>query len=192
LGKLSGNFELKDLTEEERIILAPLHHKYFAAKEPKVSVKKFVDYFCSGKFQGLDFPKVLAIYFKDDLITYKEEKEDNERKKDEFFKKILSINKGTRAEVWIKEMLESKSFGYSIINKNYQVYNKENKLEEFKKILNNVFKGFNSFTFSYEHSESLPMFSSKITKDPHYFDVNTTAGKNLIYGICYKLKKRIS
>lgn len=189
LGKLSGNFELKDLTEEERIILAPLHHKYFAAKEAKVSVKKFVDYFCSGKFQGLDFPKVLAIYFKDDLITYKEEKEDNERKKDEFLKKILSINKGTRAEVWIKEMLESKSFGYSIINKNYQVYNKENKLEEFKRILNNVFKGFNSLTFSDTNSESLPMFSSKITKDPHYFDVNTTAGKILIYGICYKLKK---
>lgn len=189
LGKLSGTFELKDLTKEEQIILAPLHHKYFAAKEAKVSVKKFVDYFCSGKFQGIDFPKVLAIYFKDDLITYKEEKEDKKRKKEEFFKELLFTNKGTRAAIWLKKALENKSFGYSTINKNYETYNKENKLEEFKVFLNNVFKGLNSLTFSMDDSESLPIFSSKITRDPHYFDINTTGGKVLIYGICHELKR---
>ncbi|EJE7233943.1 hypothetical protein FC820_02365 [Clostridium sporogenes] len=33
------------------------------------------------------------------------------------------------------------------------------------------------------------MFSTKITKDPHYFDMNKPAGKILIYGICYELKR---
>lgn len=64
LGKLTGTFELKDLTPEERRILAPLHHKYFKAKEAKVSIKKFVNYFCSGKFEKVDFARVLSIYFK--------------------------------------------------------------------------------------------------------------------------------
>lgn len=64
LGKLTGTLELKDLTPEERRILAPLHHKYFEAKEAKVSIKKFVNYFCSGKFEKVDFARVLSIYFK--------------------------------------------------------------------------------------------------------------------------------
>lgn len=189
LGKLTGNFELKDLTQEERRILAPLHHKYFNAQKARVSIKKFVDYFCSGKFEGIDFSKVLAVYFNDNLSTYKKEREEEEREKENFFKEILFINKGTRSEAWLKEVLGNKSFGYSMISKNYETYYKDNKINEFKLFLNNILKGFNSLTFSSDDSESLPIFSSKITKDPHYFDVNKPAGKILIHGICYELKR---
>lgn len=188
LGKFSGVFELKDLTEEERRILAPLNYKYFNAKEAKISVKKFLECFCSGRFEGLDFAKVLAIYFKDDLTTYREVKEDEKRKKEEFFKEVLNIDKDTMAELWLKEALETKKFGYNILIKNYEDYNKNDKLEDFKVFLNNVLSGINSLTFNVNDLESLPIFSSKITKDPHYFDINTTAGKILIHGICHKLK----
>lgn len=188
LGKFSGTFELKELTAEEGRILAPLNHKYFNAKEAKVSVKKFVDYFCSGKFERLDFAKVLTLYFKDDLITYKEERENKGRKKEQFFKELLSMNKDTRAEIWLKDSLENKNFGYNIVNKNYEVYNRENRLEDYKLFLNNVLKGINSLAFNIEALESLPMFSSRIAKDPHYFDIQTTSGKMLIYGICHYLK----
>ncbi|WP_209700908.1 TIGR02679 domain-containing protein [Clostridium algifaecis] len=187
-GKFTGIFELKDLTEEEKRILAPLNYKYFNAKEAKISVKKFLDYFCSGKFEELDFAKVLEIYFKDDLTTYREEKEDEQRKKEEFFKELLSINKRTIAVVWLQEALEAKKFGYNILIKNYEDYNKNNKLEDFKTFLNNVLSGIDSLTFNANDLESLPIFSSRITKDPHYFDINTTAGKILIHAICYRLR----
>lgn len=189
LGKLTGTLELKDLTPEERRILAPLHHKYFEAKEAKVSIKKFVNYFCSGKFEKVDFARVLSIYFKDNLVTHKKEREERERKKEEFFKELVLINKGTRAELWLKEILENKNFGYSIINKNYEAYYKENKIDKFKVLLDYILKGFNSLTFNTNDSENLPMFSSKITKDPHYFDVDKPAGKILIHGICFELKR---
>lgn len=52
-----------------------------------------------------------------------------------------------------------------------------------------ILKGFNSLTFNTNDSENLPMFSSKITKDPHYFDVDKPAGKILIHGICFELKR---
>lgn len=188
LGKFTGTFELKDLTEEERRMLAPLNYKYFNAKKAKISVKKFLNYFCSGKFAGLDFAKVLAIYFKDDLTTYREAKEDEKRKKEEFFKEVLNIDKDTMAEVWLKEALKTKKFGYNILIKNYEDYNKNNKLEDFKVFLNNVLSGIDSLKFNVNDLESLPIFSSKITKDPHYFDINVTAGKILIHGICHRLK----
>ncbi|AKN30067.1 hypothetical protein Ccar_04190 [Clostridium carboxidivorans P7] len=188
IGKLSGTFQLKELNDDERRILAPIHHKYFAAKEAKVSVKKFLDHFCSGRFEGLDFTKVLAIYFKDNLTTYREEKEGKKIKKEEFFKELININKGTKSELWLQEALENKGFGYNILIKNYEAYSKDNKLEDFKLLLSAVLNGINSLTFSASALESLPIFSSRITKDPHYFDMNTTAGKILIHGICYILK----
>ena len=115
LGRFSGTFELKGLTGEECRVLAPLNYKYFNAKEAKVSVKRFIDHFCSGRFEGLDFAKVLVIYFKDDLTTYKEEKEYKERKKEEFFKELLNANRGTRSELWLQEALETKGIGYNIL-----------------------------------------------------------------------------
>lgn len=189
LGKFSGSIELKNLTEEEQRIFAPLNHKFFNAKEAKVSVKKFVDYFCSGKFEGVDFAKVLAIYFKDSLVTYKEEREDKQRKKEKFFDNLLLMNKDTRGVFWLQYALENKRFGYSMVNKNYETYNSDNKLEDFKILLNNILKGINSLTFNIDDSESLPIFSSKVAKDPHYFDIDTVAGKILLYGICYELKR---
>lgn len=157
IGKLSGTFELKELNDEERRILASIHHKYFAAKEAKVSVKKFLDYFCSGRFEGLDFTKVLAIYFKDNLTTYREEKECKKIKKEEFFKELININKGTKSELWLQKALENKGFGYNILIKNYEAYSKNNKLKDFKLLLSAVLNGINSLTFSDSALESLPI-----------------------------------
>lgn len=118
-----------------------------------------------------------------------EEKEERERKKEEFFKELILINKGIRAELWLEEILKNKSFGYSMISKNYEAYYKENKINEFKVFLDYILKGFNSLTFNTNDSENLPIFSSKTTKDPHYFDVDKPAGKILIHGICFELKR---
>ncbi|MCS4470533.1 hypothetical protein JQ036_05740 [Clostridium botulinum] len=52
-----------------------------------IYIKKFVDYFCSGKFEEIDLSKVLAAYFKDNLVTYKKEREEKEREKEKFLKK---------------------------------------------------------------------------------------------------------
>lgn len=108
--------------------------------------------------------------------------------KKNFFKELLYINKDTKAALWLQEALEKKGFGYSIINTNYKSYDNHNKLEEFNVFLNYVLAGINSLTFSSDVLESLPMFPSRVTKDPHYFDIGTTAGKLLIYGICHQLK----
>lgn len=189
LGKFSGTFNLKELTEGERRILAPLNYKHFNAKEAKEDVKKFVQYFCVGRFEGIDFAKVLELYFKKNLITYKEEKEDKSRRKEEFFKKVIFKNKHTRGAVWLNEVLEKKSFGYATIIKSYENYNNIDKLKEFEAFLNTVLKGINLLSFS-SNVESLPIFSSKVSKDPHYFDSNTTAGKLLIHSICYVLNKK--
>ncbi|KGM96599.1 hypothetical protein Z968_06060 [Clostridium novyi A str. 4552] len=189
LGKLSGTFKLKNLTKEEQMILAPLNHKYFVAREANVSIKKFIEYFCSGKFEQIDFTKVLSMYFKDDLITYKEEKMQNRTKKEDFFHELIYNNRGTNAENWIREMISKKNYGYNIINTNYGVYEKNDKICDLKVILDNVFRGFNLLKFQTNYIESLPIFSSKVTRNPHYFDINTMPSKILIHGICYELKR---
>lgn len=189
LGKFSGTFYLKELTDGERRILAPINHKHFNAKEAKEDVKKIVQHFCVGRFEGIDFAKVLELYFKRELITYKDEKEDKNRKKEEFFRKVILNNKYTRGGAWLNEALQKKDFGYVTIIKSYENYYNKNKLEEFEAFLSTVLKGINLLPFN-SNVESLPIFSSKVSKDPHYFDSNTTAGKLLLHGICYETNKK--
>lgn len=48
-------------------------------------------------------------------------------------------------------------------------------------------KALEALDYNKERVEPLPLFSSKITKDPHYFDIGTTAFRLLMFGICYYL-----
>ncbi|MBV1821524.1 Protein of unknown function [Clostridium cochlearium] len=180
--------ELETISKSQRSILLRWLSKGRTNKNG-ISKTEYGKVYKVEKLGKGDFARVLSIYFKDNLVTHKKEREERERKKEEFFKELVLINKGTRAELWLKEILENKNFGYSIINKNYEAYYKENKIDKFKVLLDYILKGFNSLTFNTNDSENLPMFSSKITKDPHYFDVDKPAGKILIHGICFELKR---
>jgi uncharacterized protein (TIGR02679 family) len=81
-------------------------------------------------------------------------------------------------------VLESKSYGYAAIIKEYE----ENK-EELRPKLYNVMKALANIKLYNDKLEPLPLFSSKITKDPHYFDIGTAAFRMLMYGLCFYLEE---
>ena len=58
-GKLSGSINVEALTEKEVLLLAPLNAEIYEKKGGKVNVKKFIQFFSKGKFEGIDFLAVL-------------------------------------------------------------------------------------------------------------------------------------
>lgn len=184
LGRLSGVLKLKNLSEKEGLILAPLNYKFYSEREGSLSIKKFVEYFSKGKFENVNFEEVLKRYFKDDLITNKEIKYIQEKNKEEYFKNILDDFYGSKAYDWLSAVLHEKKYGYNIIIKKY----KEDK-EELKRLLKYIKDGIDSLSFSSKDIVLIALFSSKITKDSHYFDVDNVNGKLLIYSICYFLNE---
>jgi uncharacterized protein (TIGR02679 family) len=179
-GKLTGSINLEGLSELEVLLLAPLNPDIYETKGGKIIIKKFIEHFSKGKFESVDFIEVLKEYFKGELKTNKEIKEELVLKKEYFFQRALEEIEDNKVKIWLIALLEFKKFGYNIVLKLYN----ENK-RELNIILNNISKAMGSMSFSNSSLIPLATFSSNITRDSHYFDLDTSAGKLLINALAY-------
>lgn len=179
-GKLSGSIYAEDLTEKEVLLLAPLNPEIYEKKGGKVNVKKFIEFFCKGKFEGINFLAVLSEYAAGELKTNREIKEEKELKKERFFQSIIEGTGNDITKLWLTALQEFKRYGYNMVLKLY----KEDK-EGLKTIINHVSKALGSLSFDSKAVIPLATFSSNITRDSHYFDIDTIPGKLLINALAY-------
>lgn len=186
LGRFSGYIVLDDVSEDESKILGAIDYKLYKKSKAKLSITKFIEYFKKGSFKSLSFEDFITEYFREELITNKELKSREEDIRREYFDSIVEryshLNKGTK---WLEEALKQKSYGYTSIIKEYEA--NKSQLEQ---RLYNVIKALSELNYIKDKLEPLPMFSSRITKDPHYFDIGSSASRLLIYGICYQLGEK--
>jgi len=186
LGRFTGYIWLTKISEEENQILGAVDYKLFGKKEAKLSISKFIDYFLQGRFEELSFEDFMKQYFKEELKTNKEQKDEKAQKQQRYFNRILEESMAmTRGVEWLAEVLGGKTNGYSTIIKEYNSNSKALKVT-----LHYVIKMLENLCFNNTFLEPLPLFSARITKDPHYFDIGTTAFRLLLYGICYHTKQR--
>ena len=180
LGKLGGSIVLDELTESEVKILAPYDYRVSEARSCKISIKKFAEGMCAGKFQGADFETVLRLYVGSKLCTHKEIKQQQTQKTISFYEKLEKEMESTKVRQWVKEALAQKKHGYYTINKLYG--QAPNQLRKSVLAIDALARYLNT------HSEwiLLPVLASKITSDTHYFDLNKTEGKLLLYFLSYQ------
>lgn len=179
-GKLTGKIVLTDLKEEEVLLLAPLDSKAYDSEQANISIKKFIEFFSKGRFENIDFLEVLKEFYKEELKTNREIKEDIQLNKEKFFKTLLLEMKNTKCEMWIISLLEYKKYGYNLVLRLY----KEDK-DKLKEIINNIAKGLDILSFNSEDLMPLAKFSSIVTRDSHYFDIDSVPGKLLINALAY-------
>ena len=142
LGRIGGSIYIKNLNDEERRLLCKIDSKYISVDEAKISVKKFFSVFNNTKYSEADFVEVLKIYFKNDLKTNREEKQEKEREKNDFFNAILEEYKETTAYTWLDYALRNKCYGYNILIRQYQEDKKslEYVLKHLLEAINIIFK----------------------------------------------------
>lgn len=180
LGRFSGFIEMSNISEEENKILGSIDYKLFNKSEGRLSIKKFIEYFTKGKYEGLDFEAFMKEYFKGEIITNKEAKEQQEQMKKRFFEVILEEAEGLGLQ-WLLTAIEEKKYGYTTLMKEYEG-NREGLIIK----LSLVMKALEEVTFNPEKLEPLPLFSSRITKDPHFFDIGAIAFRFLTFALCFK------
>ena len=180
-GKLTGKVKISKISEEESLVLGAVDYTLYGEKEVMLSVKKFISYFCSGKYEKTDFLEVMKFYFGEDaLITKREINDEKNLLKEKFFIDIENSFKAVETKIWFESMLSIKKFGYTTVLKLY----KENE-KELKEILLNIDKGFSHIDSINEEYIPLAKFSSLITKDSHYFDIDNVSGKLFIHALGY-------
>lgn len=185
LGTIGGTVVLSNLKEEEKEALTGFFRKDYNKKSASFKVEAFIKALESTKFAGVDFNSVLEGYFGEKLISKKEEKSKYETEKETYFKNIIKGFQDTRAEKWLKHILETKGNAYRIITQKYD----EDK-EALRSSLNDVCSGYNSLSFEGNSAIRLALFSSTITKDPHSFDMGSDCGNLLVYAICFDLREK--
>lgn len=183
LGSFGGTVVLRELKTEEKEALTGLFRKDYNKKNCSFKVENFIKALENTRFEGVDFQKVFQGYFGEKIMYKKEEKASYEEERSAFLEEIINKFRGTRAEAWLRYLLDTKENPYRLLCQKYE--------EDKEKLRNNLLlsgKAFNKLSFEKSNSMRLAVFSSNINKDPHSFDVNTELGKLLIYAIIYKLK----
>lgn len=182
LGKIGGTVVLTNLKDEEKEALTGFFRKDYYKKNTSFKVEAFVRALNNTKFQDVDFNKILEGYFEEKLLSKKEEELKYDTEKKTYFSEITENFAGTRAEKWLKHVIENKENAYRIVTQRYD----ENK-KLLKDNLIKVCNAYNSLSFNEDNTTRLALLSSVVTKDPHSFDTNTECGSLLVYAICYRL-----
>lgn len=187
MGKLTGKVSVKGLTSSESLALSAIEPEIYGSDSGDVSIKRFVNYFTKGRFEGINFFEVFNDYYGGILKTNKENKEESKNKKDDFLDKLLNETKEPHVEIWLRALIEFKKYGYNIFLKQY----KEDK-KVIKEIVINLEKAMEFIPFDDNDGIPLATLSSKVTKDSHYFDMNKCAGKLLLQVLAYYMDKNMN
>lgn len=181
-GFIGGTISLENLTEGERLIICKIDSKFIDAKDARFSVKKLIKTFANTPLEGVDFYQVLVGYFRKDIVTNQSLREQHASFKEAYYNKIVKSFEGTPGALWLRSAVDTKEYGYVIINKQYN----ENPIK-LKKHLENVINAVNELKIDERRYIRLAIFASKITKDPHYFDSKAIGGKLLLNAMAYML-----
>lgn len=143
---------------------------------------------------GIRLDDLLKEYFKEDILTNKENVQKYKNELEEFWQEILNQNEGTYVYKYLQKCVENKDKLYQDIKRHY---NKD--AETLKLEFLNACKGINNLpsVIKLEAKDNslelgkaeeiirIPVFASRITLNPHGFDKKTLCGKLFILLLCY-------
>lgn len=186
-GKLTGIINLSNLTEGERLLLAPFNNDFYEKREGRLSIKKFIENFTTGIFEGVDFLQVLIAYNGKEIRTNKEKREEVQYNKEIFYEELKETLKNEEVKLWLESVFIYKNYGYQSITRLY----KEDK-KYLQEILGFIDKSYEKLDYNARNPMPLPKFATIITRDSHYFDIDNIPGKLFLNSLGYLKGKKAS
>jgi uncharacterized protein (TIGR02679 family) len=173
-GRIGGSVKIDDFSESELESIAG-----FLAVSPellkekrKVSLKAFEEQLAKTNLEDMKLLPLLELYFDESLISKAEEKTVMANDEKDFFEGLMK--EYSELAWWFQSILQKKHDTRFI-----QTLYKEDK-KDLKNKLVTVAKAFQLLPTSGKF-ERLPLFSQKVTGNPHSFDRNQVAGKLLLH-----------
>lgn len=200
LSRFSGTIKLNNLTEEESQVLSRLFGTtYQQGTSITIQIKKFINIMNNSKYTDFDIFTLIEEYLGTKLTTKKEEllKENNNELN--FYQDIINnnivtkdnndenknstnINNNSIGTKWLSDVITYKIIPYKLI---HQRYNKNK--TSLKKELINIIKLINNIPK--DKKILLPIYSSTITGDPHYLDLDNNHINLYFYALSYISKE---
>ncbi|GAA0287764.1 uncharacterized protein (TIGR02679 family) [Gracilibacillus halotolerans] len=172
LGRIGGTVKIDSLRDKELEAVARFFGKTTTdlQRMEKVSLESFEKQLKNTKFASLDLKELLEAYFEEPLVSKKEKKEMAEQRTKHFFDQLASKYPGINN--WLNYVRKKSSDTYWI----YRLM--ADSPEEF---LMKACHLEHAIAHLPSELERLPMFSQRITRDPHAFDLNTILGRLFVH-----------
>ena len=177
-GHLGGQITLLNLSSLEKETIGAFLGTDLSNGTLKISYRKFNQLLQETKFEGINYLDVLKKVATKPIVTNKEINSQKLVLIENFKKYFITKYQQKRCYPWLKEYLDNDR------QVNRYIYNDEN---EFLLLLDKIATALNNLPVYHNQYLLLPVFSQKITSDPHFFDQDFHK-KLLIDGIIMLLK----
>lgn len=183
LGTMGGTVRIANLTSHEKEALTGFLKKDYLNKESAViHIKSFQRALEKTKFMDISFDDVLNSYFMEEIQSNRYVREQYELKRTHFFCTCGEAFKDTPASKWLEHVISTGKNAYKTLVRRYDVDAQKLKIE-----LDAVCRAFNHLPYRLGEKQSLPIFATKITRDPHAFDIDSPCGQLMLYSISFLL-----
>ncbi|MDY4970144.1 MAG: TIGR02679 domain-containing protein [Lachnospiraceae bacterium] len=181
-GSFSGTVTLRKLSEEELEDLEGFFQKnYHGKKSVSVSASGFEKAFGDSRFGEITPKRLLELYFQEEMVGKKEQKQQETEQWRQIFAKLESRYRQTPAQVWIDELkTQSGNLKTGLIPYLAKRYRESGQSqEEMEKTLYLAADIINTFPCRQGKREYLAVFAAMMTGNPHAFDDGTKDGQLL-------------
>ncbi|HBY21461.1 MAG: TIGR02679 family protein [Clostridiales bacterium GWE2_32_10] len=177
LDGIGGNIHIRNLSMAERETFSGFFREdFYNKKNANIPVKKIQKALDNSRFKGVLLKDIIDDYFGEEVVSNKQRNENYNRDKEIFFEDILD---GITDKA-LKSMLQEEKNGLSKMIT--QIYNLSQ--QKLKNAILTLDKSVCNLPYKNNTKETLPVFASNITKDPHAFDDGTINLKMLINYLC--------
>lgn len=188
-GAFSGTVILRNLKPEEIEILEGFFRKnYHGQKSVSISAGSFRKALGESRFGEISPEEILRLYFDEEIIGKKERKNQEEEQISALFRKVSGEWGSSLSGQWVEEVWEEKPPVYFYLVRKYRDDSGrpaalEDALRFWAKVLRFLpgEKG---------NAEYLPVFSARMTGNPHFFDEGTPEGRAFYQLVQWYVEKR--
>lgn len=182
-GRCSGVVVLRDPSGEERETLGRFLDRDFFRGDVRFSLKEFETALQATRFGGISLKELLEGYFGETLTTNKEEREIKAGQKELFFRDLVRMaaekfGDDSPACRWLSHVSSRKKAGYLLILAEY-----EKSPEAARRQTELVCRALERL--KKREKIRLAVLGAEISRNPHEFDRNTSAGKLLLQALGY-------
>lgn len=181
IGVVGGTVNVPLTSENQKDIEGLLGKAYHKQSHAKISWKQLKKSLEITVYEGVDFKRVLELYFEETFMTKLEKNKIVRLETDEFLQDILNENIGVLSKLWIEEVLSNKNGVYM------SVLQHKTKSHELKSEFMLILKALEKLPVHFKKTESIAIFAAQITGDPHAFDHDSPLYYLLIQAISYLL-----
>ncbi len=188
-GKLGGKLSLEGLSEEEYLALGRVLGETISPGDRKLSVSRLQTALEETKYRGVELTELLFSYYGGNLVTDSQRREEVRKEKEQFWTELADRAEtefGSAAEAvrWVKAAAAQKKYGWQLIRKEW-----EKSPVQIRETVLFVCRAAELLPEKKEQGGiRLAMLGAGITKNPHYFDRQQTAGRLLLSALSFLLE----